>query len=361
MMIMLVGIALLFFLLNKEGQSSIPAATEEFIDEWLRNENGTLATYMEPTETEDEDLVQGREALSESIGLWMDYALLKEDKRLFAEAFQLLEGYFLEDDGFVHWKLTETGESEVSTNALVDDLRLIHALFLASEKWKVNKYEKAAVRISQYITQYNRYQYILTDFYDKEHHYASHRLMLSYIEPDALKALKERGLIGTEMYENMLGILENSPQEGPFFPKFFDIKKEEYSYDRSINMIDQSLAAYYIEKSGYSTDQFLAFIKQELTLHGKVVGQYDKVTKSPIVEYESPALYGWLILYSIEAGEKELALQLYQEMVKFRTPYLKYKGGYSVYHNNTHIFDNLVPLLAERTLCNLKLVKVVNP
>lgn len=356
-MILLIGIVLLFFYFNQSGQSSKPEATEEFIYKWLINKNGTFATYMKETETEDADLVNGRESLSESIGLWMDYALLKEDKRLFEEAYLKLDQYFLEDDGFVHWKLTETGRSEVSTNALVDDLRLIQALFIANEKWKVAKYEDAAYVIGKYIGEHNRKTYFLTDFYHKEHQYASERITLSYIEPDALNQLHERGLIDRKTYENMLNILGNAPHKDPFFPKYFDVKKSEYVYDRRINMIDQSLAAYYREKSGHSTISFLEFIKKELKLRGKIFGQYDRETKKPIVQYESPALYGWLILYSIEAGENELALELYPEMKKFRIQHGKYKGGYSVYQNNTHIFDNLVPLLAERTLCNLQLVK----
>ena len=342
----LIGGVLMFFFTYKEDPLQ-PLATEQFIEKWLKNENGTLATYMKDSDSEDEDLVKGREALSESLGLWMEYTLQKEDKVLFEEAYQQLNRYFLDANGFVHWKLTETGESEVSTNALVDDFRIIEALFQASEKWNEEKYETVAIRISEYITTYNDYQNVLTDFYDQNYQYARNIITLSYIEPEALKSMEQRQLLDRKVYENMLDILKDAPTEGPFFPKSFNVQKKEYLYDQNINMIDQSLVAYYRAKSGFSTKSFAEFIRKELQRHGVIFGQYDRVTKKPVVEYESPAIYGWLILYCKEAGEEELARKLFKEMTKFRTQTGPYKGGYSVYQEDTHIFDNLVPLLAE--------------
>ncbi|QQK81438.1 hypothetical protein HUG20_16990 [Salicibibacter cibi] len=36
-------------------------STEEFIYKWLKNDNGTLATYIQDSDQVDEDLVSGRE------------------------------------------------------------------------------------------------------------------------------------------------------------------------------------------------------------------------------------------------------------------------------------------------------------
>ena len=91
----LIGGVLMFFFANKEDPLQL-LATEQFIEKWLVNENGTLATYMKDSDSEDEDLVKGREALSESLGLWMEYTLQKEDKVLFEEAYQQLNRYFLD-------------------------------------------------------------------------------------------------------------------------------------------------------------------------------------------------------------------------------------------------------------------------
>ncbi|MFJ8247052.1 glycosyl hydrolase family 8 [Peribacillus asahii] len=337
------------FLFLKEDELE-PLLAEEFIEKWLKNDNGTLATYMKETEAEDEDLVKGREALSETLGMWMEYTLRKGDAALFEESYVLLQRYFLEKNGFVYWKLTEEGESEVAANALVDDLRIIHALLQASEKWGESKYEETAVLIGEFIAKSNQNQKVLTDFYDREYRYATPVLTLSYIEPEALKEMVECQVLDQEVYENMIRILMEAKSDGGVFQKSYNIQNQKYSYDEQINMIDQALVALYRTKSGFPTREFTKFIKEEMDKYEVVFGQYNRATREPSVKYESPAAYGWLILYSLEIGEAELAKNLFKEMNKFQQTNFKYKGGYSVYNENTHIFDNIVPLLAEREL-----------
>ncbi|MEK5067033.1 glycosyl hydrolase [Sporosarcina sp. FSL K6-1508] len=343
-------------LYEKKVKKSDAFTTEAFIEKWLTNDNGTLATYMKAGDEEDSDLVKGREALSESLGIWMHYALLKEDEVQFEHAYQQLTNYFLENDGFVRWKLTEAGENKVFANALVDDLRICGALFDASEKWNEPRYEKAAVRISSYLTAFNQSESSLTDYYVKDEG-TSQYITLSYIEPDSLAKLNQRGLIDKAIYEKMLAILKNAPLDGFYYPKAYDVEKDVYLFDSEINMVDQSLVALYRGKKRYSTTAFLDFIKEEIELHGAIYGRYDRFSGGKLVDYESPAVYGWLILYSLELHELELAQKLYSRMSQFKLRGSKYTGGYAVYNDDTHIFDNLVPLLAERELDNLNLLR----
>ena len=184
-LMMIVWGVLPIFLSKKEREIE-PAATEMFIKKWLTNENGTLATYMKDGDSEDEDLVKGREALSESLGLWMEFAIENNQQEDFEQSFEMLKKYFLEDDGFVNWKLAEDGKSHVYANALVDDLRLCLALFQASEKWNDPRYQEIALQISQYLVENNVYRNILTDYYVKDEADHSRYITLSYIEPESL-------------------------------------------------------------------------------------------------------------------------------------------------------------------------------
>lgn len=63
--------------MNDDFEIDTEYVTEDFIYQWLRNDNGTLATYIKDSEQIDEDLVSGREALSETVGIWMMYAVEK--------------------------------------------------------------------------------------------------------------------------------------------------------------------------------------------------------------------------------------------------------------------------------------------
>jgi hypothetical protein len=341
---------LILILIPPVDRKDEKSVTENFIETWLRNENGTIATYIKDDDAFDEDLVKGREALSETLGLWMVYALEKDDQRLFKDTFQLLQKYFLEEDGFVNWKLDESGESKVSTNALVDDLRIIDALFQANEKWPGESYEKTAILMSAYVNRFNINRGILTDFYERLDKYSSDTLTLSYIKPAAMEKMRIHNLLDEQTFEKTGTILKHAPLKNGFYPKSYDSEKQTYLFDKKINMVDQALVAYHQTQIGAVSAELLEFIKKEIEEHGVVYGRYDRQTKEPVVEYESPAVYGILIMYCLEIGEKSLASTIYERMILFRNTNLQdpYNGGYSVKKGNTHIFDNLIPLIAEQ-------------
>src|SRR5699024_11452937 len=100
-------------------------------------------------------------------------------------------------------------------------------------------------------------------------------------------------------------------------------------------------------KRDWSSDVCSSDLKRDL-----VHGMYDRKTKEPTVDYESPAIYGFLILYALEVDEEDLAQALYERMKEFQITDKNsdYYGGYSITDGNTHIFDNLVPLLAEQEM-----------
>lgn len=324
-------------------------ATESFIRKWLTNQNGTFATYIQEGDRVDEDLVVGREALAESLGIWMDYTIAIRDEKAFHQAYEQLETFFLDQDGFVYWKVTKDGRREVEANALVDDLRILHALYAASDRWQEPRYAQTAQRMGDFMVTHNERRGYVVDYFVRGNQSTSEWLTLSYIEPDALQRLMREKVMDPAMYDRLLDVLHNTPMDGPFFPKAFHIDTGTYQFDETINLIDQSLVAHYRAKINLSTAPFVQFIQEQLTTNGVIYGQYDRATRQPVVQYESPAIYGWLLLLAIELGETALGQQLYDRMIAFKSPTRKYYGGYSVYKGDTHIFDNLVPLLAEQT------------
>ena len=326
--------------------------TEEFIHRWLQNENGTIATYIQNSDEVDEDLVRGREALAETLGLLMYYALDKDDQPLFNDIYKQLTDYFLEKDGFINWKLKEDGTSDVSANALIDDIRIMYALALADEKWKVNPYMKTAVSISEYLNEHNVVNDIYTNFYDKEYDYASSDISLSYIDIQGMKDLVDRGLLDDKVVDKTSQVLIEAPLDHGFYPISYNVEEKKYTFSDNVNLVDQAILAYHYAQVGNRSEEFLKFIKDEMTKRDLVHGMYDRKTKEPTVDYESPAIYGFLILYALEVDEEVLAQTLYDRMKEFQITDKNsdYYGGYSITDGNTHIFDNLVPLLAEQAM-----------
>lgn len=340
---------------QSENQEEMPTEiTEEFIRRQLENDNGTIATYIKSNGEVDEDLVQGREALAETLGLLMYYALDKNDHDLFDKVYKQLTDYFLEDDGFVNWKLKEDGTSDVSANALIDDIRILYALAMADEKWHEDKYMSTAVSISDYLNEKNVKNGIYTNFYDQKYEYASSDIHLSYIDIQGMNDLVDRGLLDKEVVDKTAQVLEEAPLENGFYPVSYNIEEDEYTFSDDINLVDQAILAYHYAQVDNQSKELLEFLKNEMEDRGLIHGMYDQQTKEPTVDYESPAIYGFLILYALEAGENDLAQEIYYRLKEFQVvdKNSEYYGGYSITDGNTHIFDNLVPLLAEQELRN---------
>lgn len=340
-------------LMNKGGSGERAKkkaeVTEEFIDRWLQNENGTIATYIQDGETEDEDHVQGREALAETLGLFMYYALEKDDEILFKRFYTQLNVYFLEDSGFVNWKLMENGTSDVEANALIDDIRIMHALVLAHEKWDEEQYILTAVSISDYLKEHNVMEGIYTNFYDKKFDYASSEISLSYIDVQAMNDLVEYDLLDADVVAETTQVLLNAPLDNGFYPLSYNVVKDEYKFSDDVNIVDQAILAYHYAQIDNPSKEFRDFIKGEMKDRGLVHGMYNRETKTPTVDYESPAIYGFLILYALEIGEDKLANNIYKRLKEFQVTSRNsdYYGGYSITNDDTHIFDNLIPMLAE--------------
>lgn len=352
--LLLIGIGVWFAVGNRQPSNPPPEKTEEFIHQWLQNENGTLATYILENEEVDEDLVQGREALAETVGLVLLYALEKEDQVLFDQYYEQLDDYFIETNGFVNWKLNEAGESEVSTNALIDDLRIMDALVRAEEKWGGVHYVRMAEAIGNYLTNYTVRNGVYTDFYETLDEYASENIQLSYIDVQAMETLTQKGFLDVELVENTTRILLEAPLNNGFYPLSYNVETETYTYDEEVNLMNQAILVYHLAQVGVRSEAFLTFIKQEINERKLIHGVYHLETKEPAVDYESPAIYGYLISYALLLGEMELAEMIYARLKDYQVTdeESEYYGGYSITDGNTHIFDNLIPLLAEQALLN---------
>lgn len=327
---------------------------EAFLKKWLTNDNGTLATYIQDSNREDEDLVAGRETLSETVGLWMFYALEIEDRKLFDHIYKLLHEYYLESNGFIHWKLTEKGDSKVSTNALIDDIRISDALLHAHEIWGGENYVDTADTINTYLSANNVNNGIFTNFYDREIDYASSEITLSYIDVQAFSRMIEQGHLDKGIVKNTISVLTEAPLTNGFYPMSYNVETDKYSFDDEINMIDQAITAYHYAEAGNRSEEFLYFIQKEMKERGLVNGMYSLETKSPVVDYESPAVYGFLILYLLEIDENETAIEVFERMKEFQITdsSSQYYGGYSITDGDTHIFDNLIPFIAEELMDN---------
>ncbi|UCZ53583.1 hypothetical protein LGQ02_01940 [Bacillus shivajii] len=329
---------------------------ERFIKKHMINDDGTFKTSFINTNEMPYWAAQGDETLSESLGLWMEYALLKKDIELFHRAALTLEDEFLMKNGLIRWKVHSKEEKEV--NALIDDLRIAHTLYKGWKLWNEESYLLLSEKISGAIVTHNIENHLFVDFYDGNLNQSSTNITLSYLQMDPIGHLYDRGVVPSETYERILNLLNVISPSSIFFPTSYDSATKSITFHEIVHMIDQAYLARSLKYAGIDHKLFLSFIQSEID-KGKVYGKYKRSSLKPAVHYESPAVYGLLVLYTIEAGESQLAKQLYERMKQFQIAeedHMYYGGYIDQYTMNTHIFDNLLPLLAERRMIDATLI-----
>lgn len=338
------------------AQTDLTTSTERFINAYMKNPNFTLATYLVDQKGIDPEIAAGRESLSESIGLELTYLVQKKDRKSFEDYYQLLKKSFISPStGIVYWKLEANGTANVTTNALIDDWRIADALFNAGEIWGIPEYITTASNICKALNTYNRKNGYLVDFYDEQYKVNNDTISFFYIDPIALHYMSKYKLMDSNTYSRMISLLKNVPMDGGFFAENYNVLTDEVKYASTVNMVEQLYTAYFRELAGFHSSYFYSFIKNEFIQKGVLYGQYDRSTRKPAVNYESNAVYGMLILYALQMDDTKFAKKVYQRMKQFEItdPASPYYGGYVVQTSsgyNTHIFDNLFPLLAKQKL-----------
>lgn len=311
---------------------------EQFIQQYLMQSDGLISTDLSSRQSE---------YLSETVGLWMEYLVLQNDQRQFDEQVKVLKKYFLTRDELVAWEVK--GTKRASANAFIDDLRIMNALYDAGENWSIVAYSRLAEKMEKSLIRYHVQQNVFVDFVELGSKNFDTKMTLSYLIPAGLDKIRAHT---KDAYNNSRSLLVDAPIDARgFFPKVYDVETGNYSFDTEVNMIDQLYVGYHRAQWQGDVEPLLEFVRKQYGRDGKIYGRYDSATGEPLVGYESVAVYALGILLAVEVDEQDLARELYGAMKVLQQDdeTLPYYGGYvDVNSGDTHTFDNLLALIAER-------------
>lgn len=313
-------------------------ALERFINDELTAKNNLIRTNITNRK---------KEYLSESMGIWLQYLVSSNQKGNFEIAEQAMKEKLLLSNNLVAWQLKNNKLG--TTNAFIDDARIIEALVSASEKWGNPKYAQLANKIAIANRKYSTNDGIFVDFASTDSSNKAKSIMISYLMPNELTAIRKVDENAQEIVENSLEILKNATTDkNGYYAKNYNIQSSSYEFDKDVHMIDQFLTAINKVKIGQDTTAFKKNIKTLLKRDGHIFGQYNRKTNNATVNFESPAVYSYAARYFQELGDKTTAnkminlLKAMQQSDK-NQPY--YGGFINPKSKETHSFDNLLPLV----------------
>lgn len=283
-------ICLFFLLLMMSGCGDMDSVQEQVEKEYMHSDRLIHAYPGKPDS----------EVLSESLGLYMEYLLLAGDKQTFQEQVSILEKEFLINENrlsFIQWRLNE----KATTNALIDDIRILSVLQRAADSFENTAYKELADKISRSLYSVQMHNNYTVDYYDWSYSLPAQRLTLSYVTGSQV------------ISEKSVELLKNVDATQVFFPEYYDTRLQEYINNDEVHLIDQLLIAINREKENLHSKSFFNWLKEEWNNEQRLYGRYNRETKDATVDYESLAVYYYLQSYFLLTGEEEMAREVVQQ------------------------------------------------
>ncbi len=323
-----------------------------FIQKNLAGKDGEIITNVQKYDG-------STDTLSESIGLMMNYSVLSDKRDVFDKEFAFLKKQQLTDDQFIRWRV---GSRKADSNASIDDLRIIRALLDAYDRWGDRKYYDMAGNLQLNMFKKQVKERDLDELYDWKSGKSKHTTPLCYLDLYTIDRISEFNLKWLAVEDRALSVILNGRlgDDSPFFYKYYDYSTgtysldEEYKKNKGICLTYTLYTALHLAEVNEDTGFLAEWLKRRIA-EGKLYAWYDPATQKPVSELESTAVYALAAIYAEKAGEKELALQLTDKMMKFmvtdRTS--PYYGGFGTPEiKYFHSFDNLTALWALKATGN---------
>lgn len=281
--------------------------------------------------------------LSESVGQYLYYLLLVEDEKEFKQQVKGLRKNFLvekSDGTFIKW----LANSETTTNASVDDFRVIEVLREASIQFLEPTYLKLANELEETLNSTQLTNGIVVDFYDWELQKKTNTFHLSYTN---YQAIKENSKVDQAAYQKIF--LESIELDTPFFREIYDVDKQVYlsAAEKSVNMIDQlMIAIQYLNFTKQVPKVFDQWLKEEWDKTGKIYGRYLKEDFTQAVPYESSAVYALATLYFKLSHEVTYSDQMYTMLLN--QPTFESNPDHSTIHFFDYMWSKTIEVLHEK-------------
>lgn len=289
------GIPLIFLALI--GGCGDVDPVQNHVEQFYENDEGLIHAYPQEPDSE---------YLSESIGLYLEYLLLIEDQKTFQKQVENLQNHFLIKEHnflFVQWRL----HHNATTNALIDDMRIISVLERAAHHFGNVDYKDLAEELSSTIANTQKVEDYTVDFYDWTLSLPAQRLTLSYLNKAHLVS------------KSSFSLLQTAEMNKIFFPEYYDTRQHEYSKNEEVHMIDQLLIAINREQANLHSELFFDWVKKEWNSTHKLYGRYNRETQNSTVDYESLAVYYYLSFYFSLMDEEKLALEVVKHAKEIAT------------------------------------------
>lgn len=338
------------FTYNNNNNNKVSEREEilfDFIDKKLTNNDDGIKTYYTNVNSE-QDINKENSVSSQSEGMMLLYYLERNDKKSFDRTLKYIEKNMFLSSNLVSSKVKEGEKDKISRS--VDNLRIVNALLLASQRWGGLKYRQVAINIEKAIDKNLLYDGALVDSSDGQS--KDYMITLSYLDLQTMKRLSYIDFNWKKIYTQSLRVLDNGyiSAEVPLYKNKYNMKTEEYDTE-DIDMVSSLRCI--LNKAEVSKDvsESINWITEKFKKDGAIYSKYNFNTGNKVSDEESVSIYALLVQIAKKTGNDDLynmslkKLKKLQVMDKNSNMY----GGYEDLKTlDAYSIDNLNALLAYR-------------
>lgn len=293
------------------------------------------------------DSPTGTDVLSESQGLMLWYALIREDRALFDQTLSFIRTDMLES-GLAVWYVGEGKAGGV--NASLDDLRIIQALRGAAEKWGEAPYAALAEEMGRALL--NRCvnaQGSLVDWAELDGPGQAHTISLCYLDLACLRALAQEDAAFAPVLANAEQVLQGGriSDAFPLYYAGYDYDAAAYSQN-DLNTAEALYTLWNLSRADALPEDAWLWLRQRIETGTLAARYHVDGTAVKGFEYHSTAVWGLAALIARETGDEaafEKALRRMDRMYVLDAGDARF-GAYAQKGAAAHAFDQLIPLLA---------------
>lgn len=321
-----------------EGSGKV---TCDFVTRNMMDDKGGIHTVYNASA----DKTRASDVLSESQGAMLEYAVLRNEKELFDKVLNYITTA-MQPKGLSAWKVT--GNRTASTNALLDDFRIIGSLMTANHLW--GGYDEVLRSYTAALEKYGVENGRYVDFYDSKFRQHAKRFTLCYGDLQVMSSLAETDEKLAEPYEaaKKLVIEGKISEKFPLYYSWYNYKTGAYEKD-DLNTAEAMVTLLHLAEAGLLGDDTVGWLKSQMsregikaryTVDGEVVDGYN---------YDSTAVYAIVAMIAEKIGDKDLQGKALRKMEKMRivnTSY-SYNGAFGMKDGSgITSFDQIMAMLA---------------
>ncbi len=315
--------------------------TGEFVETKMMDSEGGIHSVYDTKE----DKTYESSILSESQGIMLEYAVLKDKQQLFDQVYNYISSKMWKNK-LTSWMVEKDTASDV--NALIDDFRIYTSLVEANNNWggydeKIEGYENA---LKNYAIQENHY----VDFYDSKHKEYAQRLTLCFADFQAMSILAEKDSDFQKAYEEAIRVVTEGmiSEEFPLYYSWYNYNSETYEKDE-MNSAEAMITLYHLAEMDMLPQESIAWLKYTVE-NGGIKARY--TVDGDVVEgynYESTAIYALVAMIAIEVDDYDLCSESLKKMERMHiiNSDYAYNGSFGLADGSgINSFDQVMAMLA---------------